>query len=263
MQSPINWWGEFDFQLDESAYWHVGALQLWVKRVTNEWQVHSVQDSDPFATGLGHEFPASTPVPEAAQLTRISFTKTGSSLSLKVLLGDRAYIIRPEIPLVIPAGESVQVFASTPVWLSLGQNGRQLLELPAYRSSDTWFGPSTIEGELAYASRSAARVNLAEIEFRPHRAVTPISVRNQASDALILERLRVPVQYLHLYGSETGLWTQAVVLERQGDGEFAAVQLQKSTLREAGRVKHLAEPRQQMGRNVIVRAFSRLFKGES
>jgi hypothetical protein len=139
----------------------------------------------------------------------------------------------------------------------------QLYELPSTRPSDTWFGPSTLVGEFCYASRTAGRLSLEELEFRPHRAITPIRVVNRADDPLFFEKVKLPVQYLSVYRSETQfLWTESVRLERGDAGDMAALDISHRTPPQAGSAHKIGPARLQAGRNLVVRAFSKLFRGE-
>ena len=94
------------------------------------------------------------------------------------------------------------------------------------RPSDTWFGPSTLEGELCYESKTAVRFNLDNVPRRPHRAISVVRIRNRTDTQLSLERLKIPLPNLSLFGTEDGqLWTESITLERDEDGENATVKL--------------------------------------
>jgi len=168
------------------------------------------------------------------------------------------------MPLFVPKGEETTLFVSTPLWLRLEvEKLGQLLEVPSQQLSDTWFGPSTLVGELCYASHAAVGVDLKDVTFEPHRAVTPLRVRNLADSPLHLERIKLPVRYLAVYKSgkpsDSRLWTQTVTLEREADGDLAGLQLGKGAPREAGKTERLSAPRQRADKNLVVRAFSKLF----
>ncbi|MEX2503116.1 MAG: hypothetical protein WD336_12130, partial [Trueperaceae bacterium] len=173
---------------------------------------------------------------------------------------DRAVIVRPADPLTVPAGESVVLYVSTPLWLAIATHGPRhvLLEVPCYRPSDTWFGPSTREGDLAYASRTTARLDLADLPTRPHRAITPVQVTNRARDPLLIDRLRVPVEHLPLYGGARGLWTPRVRLVRGGEhNDQADVQIDDGPPPQAGRSERLAPPRRTSDAGLNLRSFGR------
>ena len=192
-------------------------------------------------------------------------------VSVVPALADRAVVTRPEHPFHLPAGEEVTVFVGTSLWVRLlvGDPPWQLAEIPVSRPSDTWFGPSTREGELCYAGRSFLRLSLDNVPVRPHRAVTTLLLRNSAEDELYLRALKLPVNHLALYAAPDGrVWTQDVIMERTQEGiadsvtgsAMGAVQLRDRPPRLAADARRLVEPRQDPAGNMAMRAFSALFK---
>ncbi len=261
--TQTHWWGDFELAEGVTGYWRVGPLELWVSNLEHEWRMYQRHQDDAVDSALAVALPAETLPHEDAERLRFGFGKAGTKLTLTPLLADRSVVVKPDTPLYIPSGEEATLYVSTPVWLRLSLASRKLLELPTYRPSDTWFGASTVAGEFCYASRTAGRLSLDELEFRPHRAVTPLCVRNRAADPLLLERVKLPVQYLAVYRGENGfLWTPKVTLEREADGDLAGLDISKTVPREVGPTVPLSEPRQQPEKNLVVRAFSKLFKGD-
>src|SRR5690625_5517561 len=76
------------------------------------------------------------------------------------------------------------------------------MEIPTKILSDTWFGPNTQMGTLCYASKTYTRSSRQEVTPRPHRAVTPVTVRNQSEELLSIDKLSIPVPHLALYGRD-------------------------------------------------------------
>jgi len=135
-----------------------------------------------------------------------------------------------------------------------------LREIPIQLLSDTWFGPSTREGELAYASQTSARLLLENLPRRSNRAVTPVSFRNRAESALFLERLSLPVPYLPLYAVENEfLWTPCVTLDRESNTELVKLQIEEKPPVQAKHPRRVCEPREVVEKGMLVRAFSALF----
>ncbi len=257
------WWGQYKLAESEAACWRIGPSTIWIKHLKQEWRVVHNQVDDPLDNVLQVDLPALVLEPEQVEsVNRFSFSRSTNSLAVMPVLADRAVVVRPAEPFFVLSGEEVTLYVSTPLWIrvQVGNPLKQLCELSSYRPSDTWFGPSTLEGELCYASRTAGRLELQELPFRPHRVITPIKISNRAKDHLLLERVKLPVQYLSLYGTANNfLWTQAVTLDREEGGDLAALRLGKGAPTEAGKVERIAEPRQQAERNLVVRAFSKLF----
>lgn len=282
-----HWWGETVVDVDTVVRAVAGPLTIWARRRAKEWAFITANSGD----GAAGEAERGTlveadDVPEGEATLRFGFAEAPAALLLRPVLVDRPVVVRPDGPLAIPGGERVTIFVSTPVWVTISvgrasrsrkRRGRKpsvrtdeeavedvwLAELPTHRLSDTWFGPSTRVGELCYASRTAGRLSLDEIPIRPHRAVTPVTIDNRAVTPLIVQRLLVPIPTLALYADAGGtLWTQGVTLTRDGDADAAIARVDGAppTVRE-GPPERIAEPREPEHAASVVRAFSRLFRG--
>jgi hypothetical protein len=143
----------------------------------------------------------------------------------------------------------------------VGQPWLVLREVPVKRLSDTWFGSSTLHGELAYSLKTHARVHLEEIPQRGYRAITPVLIRNDADELLSLDRLSLPVPYLSLFLAASGdLWTEALTMRHAAGNEMATLDIGGRAPSEAGEgARRLSSARSEMDRNLLVRAFTNLF----
>ena len=257
--NPSLWWGEFRPNQGEINGWQIGPSRLWVTYYPEEWRIAHHQ----FNKGKTQAKQVVTPqdIPEEAVVKRFSFKKAPPTLKLEPALADRAMIVKPDQPFFVQPKEEASIYIDTALWLQLSVGlSTKLCEMPSQRPSDTWFGPSMIDGELCYASRTSARLRLQDLHFQDHRAITVLKLRNNAKDALLLERVRLPVQYLNLYqDSENRVWTQAVTLIREESGELAELKLGKGAPIVAGSVEKLTEARQKPDKNLVVRAFSKFF----
>jgi hypothetical protein len=263
----VPWWGEMGLEPDRPRRWSIGPRRLWAWRSPRELSVaHRVGD-DPHDTTLELGLPEDVDVvpPDAARL-RFAVAAEASAPQLRAALADRAAVVRPETSLSIPPGEEVTLYVSSPVWLRIvlpspaGKEETVLCEIPTWRPSDTWFGPNTLRGELAYALATTGRLALEDRIGPPHRAVTPIRIRNRQDEPLGLERLKIPLPNLALYASRARLWTTALTLDHEGDDESTALSLTTGAPDEAGPdTERLAAPRQATGGNLVMRAFARVF----
>jgi hypothetical protein len=194
---------------------------------------------------------------------------------LRPKLADRAMVVRPDVPFRVMAGRDIDVFVSTPLWLSIvlapprdpgradavgfgtgGEAGRELFELPVTRPSDTWFGPSTIEGELAYLSKTAARLDLADVPLRHGRAVTRIRVKNRTSESLTLERVLLPAPEMQLFMDASGrMWTQSMDVELSEAGT-ADIRFIAGAPAHAPGASTVGQPRRTATKHLLVRALS-------
>ncbi|MGA9853374.1 MAG: hypothetical protein WBR15_10640 [Gammaproteobacteria bacterium] len=257
------WWGEFILKANTMGCWHLGPLVLWVQRLTGEWRIawrageELMQQVAEVKLALPPEEPA-----EGMAVSRFSFRDTGKPMRLVPALADRPVVVKPDMPLYIPSGEEITLYVSTTLWVRIfiGHDSGPLMEIPTLRPSDTWFGPNTRSGEICYASRTFAHTRAEDIVLRPHRAITPVHIRNHAPDALAVERLSVPVPLLSLSVNERGqFWTQSVTLERRAHADNTMLQLGDMNLSGAVAIERVCGPRQVPDDRTVLRALSKFF----
>jgi hypothetical protein len=259
------WWGQWTVEEGEAVRWRVGPLTLQLSRSRDEWRVAYGNADDPLDSSLEISGPVKGSEPDAS-LTVNRFAARGESGHLQLLpaLADRPVINRPQEPFYVLPDDEVALYISTPLWVRVeaGEPAALLQELPTHRPSDTWFGPSTREGEMCYAARTHCRLRFEELPFRPHRAITPIVLRNQAAETLLLERLSVPVRRLSLYSADQRfLWTERLTMEWTDPKEgLARADLEEGAPSEAGPGAELVRgPRDAGEESFMVQAFSAFF----
>ncbi len=256
------WWGAFTVPEGEGRFWQIGPLRLWIHHDIKEWRVAYDRGHDPLAEALTiAEVVPGEAIAEETSLSCFAFQEPSSVLRLSPAPADRAIIVNPVTPFILPPGQEVTLFVSCPLWLRIevGDPPVRLQEEPIYRPSDTWFGPSTMEGELCYASRMGARLDLRKLPVRPQRSVTAVRIRNRAKTQLPLERLRFPMPNLSLFATEDHrLWTEAATLVREEDGELASLRLDREPPPEAKGAALLTGPRVKAQRGLLVRSFGGL-----
>ncbi|RMH18271.1 MAG: hypothetical protein D6696_13435 [Acidobacteria bacterium] len=234
----------------------VGPLSLWIAHRPNDWRVATLS-GDPAEHEVAFEppEPIADPPPEAV-VRRFATGQPGDRLAVRPRLADRPVVARPEIPLTVSPADEVTLFVSTPLWLEivLVDPDRSLLTVPVIRPSDTWFGPDTRHGRLAYAIRTSARLDVHNLPPGADRAISRVTVRNRSADPLVLERLSIPAPNLALFADRAGgLWTPAVTAERSAGGALK-VELAATPPVEAGDAERVAEPREVSEATVLERA---------
>ena len=257
-----SWWGDFEIPEGEARRWQIGPLSLLVEHRPGEWRVCPEIGEDPRDARLtiaeARELEAD---PDCAQTLRFPSHQIDGRLSLLPSLPDRAVVSRPEMPVILLPDDHTQLFIGTPAWVRIDvePGRRKLLEHPVLRLSDTWFGRSTRAGELAYASRTLARLRVENLEPRPHRILTRVTLYNRGQDEMRVERLSLPAHSLSLFfAPERGeLWTEGLVYERSSDGRLATVRLEEGPPDVAG-AAHSIHPPESESSNVLVRALGAL-----
>lgn len=278
-QSNLSWWGEWEIAEGQARYWRIGPFELWIERQRHEWVIKRRQGKDPVDSTL--EIATDRPVSEGdethLEIDRVAANSDDRVVSIRPQLADRTVVVHPRSPFHILEGASVELFVSSPLWVSIAVhsgpqsktqsalssgedagNRREVMDVPAFRPSDTWFGESTLVGESAYAITTSCRVDIEGLPLRPHRATTPILIDNHGSDRLTFERIAVPVRNLSLYrGTDGQLWTEALKLTRKEEGSGVA---ETEILREppSGTSVPISQPRQSESAR-IQRVFESLF----
>ncbi len=256
------WWGEFDFEHQQQRCWRMGERAIILKRLENEWNswnLETLNENDESIT-IG-ELDECMAI-EEAKFGRYLQQNTSDKIRVLPLLADRSVVARPDAPLTLLAGEKSRLYVSTPVWFyaELLPKEECLLDLPFWRPSDSWFGPSTQVGQICYAKYTAARVQLHNIEKRPHRAITPITVINNHDKSLTIERINVPVTLLHLYADDSDqLWTTEISVHRENHNDNVELNLGKHAPVEALSPTLINGPRVSTEHGTLIRSISSLF----
>jgi hypothetical protein len=257
-----SWHGRFLLPVNSAAFWRAGPFQLWAKRSANEWTIASMRGTDAMDRTVLVEVPSNRSAPPAGStVRRYGYRHSPDEVFLTPVLADRAVVVSPEEPLFVPPLERITVFISTPVWVELkvGSASPVLVDEPTHRPTDTWFGPSPMKGELCYATKTAARMNLDNVPVRPHRVISVVEINNRASSTLTVEGLKIPAMHQSVYATKAGgLWTETVTLDHREDDALANVQLGEGPPRQATDAILVRGPREPMAAGVLTRVFGRL-----
>ena len=258
--TPV-WWGRSDLELNQSRGWLMAGLNLVATRSQREWRFQTRRS--PTQHEDQQEWSQQdTALPEDASASRHFFKQTTPALYLLPRLADRSVVAKPVNAIYIPGGEEVTLYVSTPVWVACYAEEREapLLDIPVVRPSDTWFGRSTIQGEVAYATQVLGRTDLAQFPPRPFRAVTPITIRNNGSATLPLERINIPVPYLPVYAAENGrLWTPSLHVLKEPGSNPPRIRIEPTISALAGSVELLTPARISTSDHTLIRIFDNFF----
>lgn len=256
------WWGRQTFTTGQGRHWHLAGMDLSIIRQAREWQfqVHRPpsQSEDNHLWQCDDRLPAEP----LGELSRFVFRQTSDTLTLLPRLADRSVVIRPVMPLFVPAGQEVTFYVSTPVWLTAQAEGQSapLLDIPVVRPADTWFGPNTVRGELCYATEVTGRLELGQLTPRPFRAVTPVHIRNLASVQMPVERINLPVPFLPVHAAESGrLWTPTLEVTVEMQQKAPRIRIGSGVTTEAGHVELLTPARRGAEEHALIRVFDTLF----
>ena len=260
-QAEETWFGEKELAEGSSMFLRLGPLSVWLAHLGDEWRIAStnsgnLRDSSGSLTAV-----ALDSEPPDAETLRFPGRDLGDRIRIQPRLADRPVVARPEHPLLIPSGASADVYVSSPLWVGfeLSLSKRVLVEIPTTRPSDTWIGTDTRSGQLAYASRTSARLTPQNLPFRPHRVVTHVSIRNRSQEVLPVERLSIPAPSLALYVDHGGIfWTPSITAVRETSSEDKAPSIDRPPELAGSRLRRIAEPRSVGTPNVLQRALQSL-----
>ncbi len=261
--TKARWWGEYELKSGTWARWIIGPMTFFARSQGDEWRFAWKTSGDTPSERAEFDRAVAGNCPDADCATRrFTLATPGLKLSIMPKLADRPVIVRPETPLFLPPGQQTTLYVSSGVWLVATpsfEGAPELMDIPLFHSSDTWFGHSTLQGELCYASMTNARTEMRLLAQVPHRAFTPIEISNKGKDSLAVESLRVPVTMLSLYAGKRGrLWTDKISFEREADQSAASLHITDHEEMSSSSATRLSTPRE-IGPTGLVHAFSRLF----
>lgn len=255
---PEPWWGSVPREQESSWSGALGPLRLWLTSPEGEHTLAWHQGPNPLDPGRTEGGGGEA----GEECERARFVTAAARLVLAPALADRPVVVRPEAPLYLAPGEEARLLVSTPVWVqvTLGEPAHLLLEVPSFRPSDTWFGPSPREGELCYASRTRALLETdASAPSTFARPRSTLTIGNRGEDVLLVERINLPVTRLALYEADDGmLWTESLSVVRSGGDELAEMTILRGPPARVADARRVAEPRNPDSRSVFARAVSSL-----
>jgi hypothetical protein len=228
--SDERWWDSHEVQPGGWLELTLGPLTLWVSRFEHEWRIGAARDRDPLRGGselatFGPDDPRERP--DDADWDRFAQRETTGSVTFTPGLMDRAFVVQPYAKLHLLPRQEVVVYVTTPlvVRVSAGDAPAPMVEVPVTQPSETWHGPSTIDGSVCYASRTHARLKSSELERRESRATTAIRLLNREQEPFWVERLYVPVTRMALWEdpSTGALHTDSITVTRLRDDEQVEV----------------------------------------
>ena len=261
---PADWWGDFQLPVNESLHWTIGPFSLQVLRREREWLIWHHKTTDTIADDEVWRIERNQELSlENGDVQRHVFSGTENLFSIGPKLADRPVIVKTARPLHIQSKQQIDIYVSSPLWFSITVHNAKidLQEVPIIRPSDTWFGPSTLVGELCYSSTTQGRLYLSDLPQRPHRAISPVRIKNQADKPLLLTQFSLPAPYLSLFDTEKGgLWTEAITLLNDDDSDMAKVSFSESPLAPYAKAKKIAKSREKKDRNMLLNTFSTLFR---
>ncbi len=261
------WWGEYSFDDNNVVRWSFPELDVTVRCQAKEWNVWHEYKSENAGDNLGF-FLEKTKGTDllSSDYQRYLYTENSGTLEIMPKLPDRNLVTKPINPLILRPRQKTSLFVGTPVWFSIREKKEKnpFFEVPLRKLSDTWFGPSSVKGEVCYASKTHAVTSPEGLKHKSFRAIVPITIENKSqSESIKFEKINVPVTLLTLYCDENDrFWSSPIYLAK--DDGSTEIQIKLDSLAQAesytgSRVVKLAEPRRREDHPLILRAYDMLF----
>ena len=261
LQKSNQWWQPVALSNGQSWQYTLGPLTLYLQRSPFEWLLGFTRAPEQ-DTHSQTQSNAIRQLPELENLQRFVFRQSPAQFCLNPKLLDRPMVVKTRTQLSIPPAQQAIFYISSPVVIevNLQQPACNLLDIVSQRLSDTWFGPSTLHGELCYADKTQARHIRADLPVRPHRAVTAVTIENNADTMLVIDKLSIPLPYLALYGLDDGsLWTDPITLQHDGNHVLTRFKITKQLPAGVTAAAKIAAPRQNIEKQGLIRAFTGMF----
>ncbi|MEE2903031.1 MAG: hypothetical protein VYC39_11910 [Myxococcota bacterium] len=259
--NPNPWWGSFELPSLQSTQWSIGPLRLYVFNDGDEWRLGYHHSDVPLDDELILQKDVAIFPGDKVKLQKFVVSSEAKKFQLLARVADRPVVSHAESAFHVMPKSSITVYLSTPVWVEVKIDETSLIHIPSFRPSDSWFGPNTITGELCYTSITMVRYKKEILPKRCNRATTQLNIRNNGSDPLIVKSLKLPTPNLSLYvDPENQLWTQSLSVERAEDGTMAKIRLDDGPPQEEGPYRLVSSPRDNISRNMFVRALDALLK---
>jgi hypothetical protein len=233
-------------------HWRIGPLGIWVARTPREWQVAEQHFDDEDCVAARE----CSGMPEDVKPMRWATDSLFPPVRLRPIAPDRSVVVRPEHALrILPQG-SARIYISIPVWvrveLDAGSGPVTLEDVPTVRLSNTWFG-SLFKGQLCYWTETTARRESDAREPQPHVATAPMTVKNDSSEELPLEKVCLPSAFLGIYRGGDRLWTSEVKVVSSSSSKPQKLDIQEGPPSDAPEAVLLSKPREKRSGGIFSR----------
>ena len=215
-------WDKHNLEKDVCYKIKLGPLSVWIKNVEDEIQIASQRvNEDTIKPG---EQPQLLIVDDARQTAGLAWGRwiagdNCNRIRILPVMPNRSIVVRPELPLKLPAGQKAMFYVRIPAWIRVAIVSVEdvvLREEPTVELSNIWFG-DPVSGELCYSLRSRARRKFADFVPMAHRVICPIFISNLSKTELNVERFCIQANHLNIYAGTNMMWTNDIKIQFHGD----------------------------------------------
>lgn len=237
--------------------WAVGPVQVLFYREDKDILIYNSVEPEPLKTGVLTNFEPE----EGIQWQRWCYNTKVDSLAIHPAMPDRPILVFTSDVMNLPVGAKVVVYVSIPVTVKALVKTKKIdnvfCQVPSQTLSNTWFG-TNFEGEICYALKSLAHLEVKELEWSDHAVICPVEIRNNSDTPFKLERLCIRPRFLNIYTGQQHLWTNRVIITYRGEGEMSKINYQQSAPAEANNPIKLVDAEEVVPEGMIRRTFYNL-----
>lgn len=178
----------------------------------------------------------------------------------KPIMPDRPIVVRPEMAVSLLPKEKAMFFVGVPSFISVcaGTGEKQLCEIPTNILTNTWFGETTVAGELCYGLKTTAKRDDKKLLNHPFRIICPIRIINASKEILNIESLCLPVKHLGVYMGESRLWGNEETVEFRGKKKWGRITATPGNPKFDQVSRLLNTPRELSNKDIVFNVFRKL-----
>ncbi len=223
MDKPGELWGLQRVDNDSTLKWSGGLLDLYLQREGCDWLLAS----DYRSSAIENSKPGVARVDEIPPHLAISRWALGDDRPWVRFCAKppvRPVLVRTRTALKVPAGVDLTFYVFTPldvgVCMASSEDAAdsdwvQLDPVPTMVLSDTWYGDQ-IKGEFCFSLKTHARREIAGMEPRPYRVITPVHLNNRSSGSMVCDRLCLRLAYTDIFHDGLSVWSSEITIEYHG-----------------------------------------------
>ncbi len=252
-----NPWRTITVDTSACRRYQIGPLKMWIEGAGREWMVaYSHCPEERFTLEIGID----EAKPEDLQWTQIITGAPSATLRFVPIMPDRPVVVRLRNPTRIEKDGNCVLFAFIPVWvqLNIGETTEGLLEMPTVKLSNTWFGDTTMAGEMCYSLKIPCELTLVTDVLGPYRVICPVRIHNTSDADLALERVCIHVEHLSIYRGRQGNWANEVAAEYRKEEQKCEIRYGSCAPEYDGIGDLLSEARDPVSRNLLLRTIGSL-----
>ncbi len=234
-----NIFGKHHFSAGETKIIELSDRNLFIKREKEGWHILTSPESNI----------------ETPDFSKGEYFQSGKSNSL---------VIAPALPakplvfkgnhLNVTPKQKLTFFLKIPITLQVYYSknlpDNLLQEIPSKRISDTWFGEAD-NGEPAFALGSEYQLYFENMETTPLEAICPVSILNNSTGTLEVQRLIIRVENLSIYKNGDKNVTNVVQVEYKGQEVMSSVEYHYSKVFDGDKQEIITKPRNTAGKNLL------------